>query len=143
VGNYFDSIGYPFPINNNPAEYLLDLVSTDFAHDEEVGTHGEKNEQGSSVHAIVRLKSIQNCWQESSQVEPILSPATKSVNENHALVKNLSSEGVSNARPSLHRIVFSLLHRSFIKSNRDVVAYGIRIAMYLGKLITLNHFISR
>jgi hypothetical protein len=28
--------------------------------------------------------------------------------------------------------VFSLLHRLFIKSYRDVVAYGIRVVMYLG-----------
>lgn len=31
-------------------------------------------------------------------------------------------------------ITMSLLHRLFIKSYRDVVAYGIRIVMYLGKL---------
>lgn len=36
-------------------------------------------------------------------------------------------------RPSSFRITAALLHRSFIKSYRDVVAYGIRIVMYLGK----------
>lgn len=38
------------------------------------------------------------------------------------------------ARPSSFRITFTLLQRSFIKSYRDVVAYGIRIVMYLGML---------
>lgn len=36
------------------------------------------------------------------------------------------------ARPGPARITTALLHRSFIKSYRDVVAYGIRIVMYLG-----------
>lgn len=36
------------------------------------------------------------------------------------------------SRPGIPRITMSLLHRLFIKSYRDVVAYGIRIVMYLG-----------
>jgi hypothetical protein len=35
-------------------------------------------------------------------------------------------------RPGFTRITMSLLHRLFIKSYRDVVAYGIRIVMYMG-----------
>lgn len=37
------------------------------------------------------------------------------------------------ARPDPGRVILSLLHRSLIKSNRDIVAYGIRIVMYLGE----------
>jgi hypothetical protein len=37
------------------------------------------------------------------------------------------------ARPGPLLITSALLHRSFIKSYRDVVAYGIRIVMYLGE----------
>ena len=33
---------------------------------------------------------------------------------------------------------FTLMHRSFIKSYRDIVAYGIRIAMYLGLAIMMG-----
>jgi hypothetical protein len=36
------------------------------------------------------------------------------------------------ARPGPVKITTALLHRSFIKSYRDIVAYGIRIVMYLG-----------
>lgn len=42
----------------------------------------------------------------------------------------LSAEDM--ARPGPVTIIAALLHRSFIKSYRDVVAYGIRIVMYLG-----------
>lgn len=30
VVQYFDSIGYPMPPYMNPAEYVLDLINTDF-----------------------------------------------------------------------------------------------------------------
>lgn len=39
---------------------------------------------------------------------------------------------------SPHSIVFTLIHRSFIKSYRDIVAYGLRIAMYLGLAIMMG-----
>lgn len=39
------------------------------------------------------------------------------------------------SRPGILSITLTLLHRSFIKSYRDVVAYGIRIVMYLGMYI--------
>ena len=137
TGDYFDSIGLPFPINTNPAEYLLDLVSTDFAHDDEANS--EKKEQISSASAVARLEHIQTCWEMSSQAQLIHSQTTLSVDQNHAFDKK---SNVSIARPTWYRIVFSLLHRSFIKSNRDIVTYGIRIAMYLGEFIILHHSIS-
>ena len=47
------------------------------------------------------------------------------------------------ARPGQVKIIIALLHRSFIKSYRDVVAYGIRIVMYLGMCpLNITAFIS-
>ncbi|ETI28237.1 hypothetical protein G647_00686 [Cladophialophora carrionii CBS 160.54] len=34
VEDYFERIGRPIPLHINPAEYLLDLVNTDFGHDD-------------------------------------------------------------------------------------------------------------
>lgn len=58
---------------------------------------------------------------------------TRQVSEQAQLIEKdgmLSTEDLS--RPGNLRISAALLHRSFIKSYRDVVAYGIRIVMYLG-----------
>lgn len=41
-------------------------------------------------------------------------------------------------RPGPFTITKALLHRSWIKSYRDVVAYGIRIVMYLGLAIMMG-----
>jgi hypothetical protein len=59
-----------------------------------------------------RVQAIQTAWTESA--------ASEAVN------------GKVLARPGALPITSALLHRLFIKSYRDVVAYGIRIVMYLG-----------
>jgi hypothetical protein len=43
-------------------------------------------------------------------------------------------------RPSLPKLTLTLLHRLFVKSYRDFVAYEIRILMYLGMLY--NRFVK-
>lgn len=51
---YFEEIGYPLPVQTNPAEHFLDLVNSDFSADEEVDrlldTWEEKRPGGGSSH---------------------------------------------------------------------------------------------
>lgn len=97
----------------NPAEFLLDLVSSDFA--------------GRSSTDENRVEKIQDAWMrktESSSIESF------QLSEKGKPTINASD------RPGIAWITLSLLHRAFIKSYRDVVAYGIRIVMYLGTYST-------
>lgn len=41
-------------------------------------------------------------------------------------------------KPNFASIVCTLLHRSFVKSHRDVIAYGVRMGMYLGLAIMMG-----
>jgi hypothetical protein len=119
VENYFSAISYPIPVHTNPAEFLLDIVSSDFTHTKElVGD---------------RVQFIQTSWAESSEAVVI----TRQISErNTSVEKNASKGSVEDmARPGGLSITAALLHRSWIKSYRDIVAYGIRIVMYLGKAI--------
>ncbi|KAI9737831.1 MAG: hypothetical protein M1834_009200 [Cirrosporium novae-zelandiae] len=120
VPSYFDLLGYQLPLHTNPAEYLLDLTNTDFAIENE--------------GAFERLKSIQSSWESSSELRSLRAQIeeiekTEEPTEYH-------SEKLSRTHRLL--IPLTLLHRSFIKSYRDVVAYGIRIAMYLGLAIMMG-----
>ncbi|EEA26863.1 ABC transporter, putative [Talaromyces marneffei ATCC 18224] len=125
VGDHFASIGYSLPMNVNPAEFILDIVSTDFSRDDE--------------SAIQRLEYIQKSWQESDQARTMDMQAVQSSDAKNAdLQMKLLAENAASSRPAFYRIVFALLHRSFIKSNRDVIAYGVRIAMYLGLAIMMG-----
>lgn len=102
------------PTYTNPAEFLLDLTSSDFAQGEE--------------EASLRIEKLHSEWLGSSEAKSIT-----------AAISALSVEKDSfgplvepSPRRPFFSIVLALLHRSFIKSYRDVVAYGIRFAMYIG-----------
>lgn len=121
VGSYFDRIGFPIPVSTNPAEYLLDIISADFGN--------------STGEALVRVQKIQAAWASSNEANMI----TRQVSAQARAVEKdapLSSQDLT--RPNPLRITAALLHRSWIKSYRDIVAYGIRIVMYLGLAIMMG-----
>ncbi|KAJ6090362.1 hypothetical protein N7486_009177 [Penicillium sp. IBT 16267x] len=121
IGEYFQDIGHPIPGNTNPAEFLLDIVSSDFST--------------VTDDADVRVQKIQSAWKESLEVQYM----TQKVSERlHMAEKDLAVVGDDLARAGAIKIIMTLLHRSFIKSYRDVVAYGIRIVMYLGLAIMMG-----
>ncbi|KAH7243446.1 P-loop containing nucleoside triphosphate hydrolase protein [Fusarium redolens] len=119
VAAYYAEVGSPLPQYVNPAEHLLELVNIDFAQD-----RGEASRD---------LETLQAAWKNSRQASQV----------NTAIKSAESSGGDWNLdtiekRPSMFSLTLTLLHRSFIKSYRDVVAYGIRIAMYLGLAIMMG-----
>ncbi|KAH0534117.1 hypothetical protein FGG08_007291 [Glutinoglossum americanum] len=115
VKPYFDSIGFPMPLMTNPAEFILEQTNVDFARDRE--------------HARLRLEKLQTSWVGSPEASSALAAIEKHREETER--RGFSSEELS--RSNRYLVPITLLHRSFIKSYRDVVAYGIRIAMYTGK----------
>ena len=114
---YFANIGHALDVYTNPAEFILDLVSSDFA--------GPGNTDQN------RAVKIQNAWTQAAEAAA-LKELSSSVKETGGRVTD------SHSRPGIGWVTLSLLHRSFIKSYRDVVAYGIRIVMYLG-MFNLTH----
>ena len=113
---YFDSIGHPTPPQTNPAEFFLDLINVDFAGDQD------------TVRG--RLARLQDTWAESTSAQAVISHSHELASRHRAGV----TTNLELPRGSKLLIPMTLLHRSFIKSYRDVVAYGIRIAMYTGTL---------
>lgn len=115
VWPYFESMGAAIPTHTNPAEFLLDLTSSDFA-------------QGND-DAQERILKLQVNWQGSPEAVDIAVAASTTVTEKD---RPGSLLGLSTSRSTFIAVVVALLHRSFIKSYRDVVVYGIRLAMYIG-----------
>lgn len=116
---HYVEAGLEVPQYVNPAEFLLELVNIDFAHDKEAARR--------------RLLSLQAAWQTSRRA-----------NEASAAIMAAEQAGghfdieSAEKKPSMPSLTLTLLHRSFIKSYRDVVAYGIRLAMYLGLAIMMG-----
>lgn len=140
VENHFFNIGYSLPMNVNPAEFILDVVSTDFSRDDESGAYGGKSHSGQPTRtAIERLEYIQKSWQESEQARITDTQVASPSDGKHSdMQMKLITESAASFRPAFYRVLFALLHRSFIKSNRDIIAYGVRIAMYLGLAIMMG-----
>lgn len=120
LGSYFASIGHPIPLQTNPAEFLLDLVNVDFAKDKDA--------------AKAHLDDIHQAWEASAESGKLRQSLTQLSTES-----NSTSWGTENAsKPNVFSLTMTLLHRAFIKSYRDIVAYQLRIAMYTALAIMMG-----
>ncbi|KAL1629956.1 hypothetical protein SLS54_000815 [Diplodia seriata] len=122
MNHYFAALDHPIPMYTNPAEFIIDLVNTDFARD------GSKADQ--------QLRDLQERWKVSEEAKTISVEVENEVNDTSRSSEAGLSEQTGSANPL--RIPLTLTHRSLIKSYRDVIAYGIRIAMYMGLAILMG-----
>lgn len=114
VKSYFENNDIVFNEDESLCDFILDLINTDF--------------QSSNVEVVNRL---QENWARVSQEKKSLNSFT------------LDNEGATsdNGRQSVVKPLYQagvLLHRSFIKSYRDFLAYYVRIFMYLGLAIMMG-----
>lgn len=125
---YFDSLGYEMPLQMNQAEFVLDLVNVDFQQN-----FGVAQDTVDKIHktwedreeALLKEGEIEDKCRANNSI-------TTSSKED--LVLGLTSE----RGPNFIYVTLTLLHRSFIKSYRDVVAYLIRVVMYTGLAIMMG-----
>jgi ABC-type multidrug transport system ATPase subunit len=118
VGPLFESLGHPIPLHTNPAEFLLELMNIDFASQQDAAHNG--------------LEKIHQAWVTSSRGRELTAYINAKMTKRDPLTIRKPS------RSNLPIILMTLVHRSFIKSYRDVVAYGIRVAMYTGLAIMMG-----
>jgi ABC-type multidrug transport system ATPase subunit len=114
VSAHFAQIGHPMPTRTSPAEFLLELVNADFARD--------------PAEAEARVADIHTAWAVCEATE---APARVGVPSYY--IEDLAEAAAAASLTARLSVPLTLLHRNFIKSYRDVVAYGIRIAMYFGQ----------
>jgi hypothetical protein len=106
------------PLYTNPAEYLLQLVNTDFAPDQ-----AEANRE---------LDTMITAWEKSTETKETIREIEDASGSKSALDDHLESS------PNKLLIPITLTHRSIIKAYRDLIAYGIRVAMYIGLAIMMG-----
>lgn len=103
------------PPEVNPAEFYLDLINRDLAR------------EGDDV--VVRVNDITAKWRASAESAAIQREIDDIVVRSKH-VPQLSNIKVQ--KPPNWVIPWILLQRAWVKSHRDIVAYGVRIIMYLG-----------
>ncbi|KAF2993801.1 hypothetical protein E8E13_000644 [Curvularia kusanoi] len=114
IKDYFAGLGYNMPLYTNPAEYAIQLVNTDFT-------------RGSSK-PTQQLTHLHTSWP-TSTAAALISHQIRAGSISQCTSTALIPSASHGANPL--RITLTLIHRSFIKSHRDIIAYGLRIAMYL------------
>lgn len=110
------------PLYTNPAEFIIDLVNTDFSRDQ-----AKSNQQ---------LDHLHTSWYNSANNAALTLEIQEAANRSTSSTVTPEASSNNAANPAL--VPLTLIHRSFIKSYRDVVAYGIRIAMYMGLAIMMG-----
>lgn len=135
VGAYYESVGRALPLHVNPAEFLLELVSVDFAASgEEDGGGGEETASA----ARERLEASRRAWLASPLAEQLTGIVKYCETQQQGGDVDLVDAAGEQHRPGFASLVLTLLHRSFIKSYRDVIAYGVRMAMYFGLAVMMG-----
>jgi hypothetical protein len=119
VVSHYQSLGHKVPLHVNPAEYLLEMVNVDFASDKEAARR--------------QLGEMQRQWAVSPRAQQLAATA-EDVEQKSGTIEVEHHE----RKPSMPSVTLTLLHRSFVKSHRDVVAYGIRLAMYTGLAVMMG-----
>jgi hypothetical protein len=99
----------------NPAEHVIDLINVDFS-------------EGSSSAEC--LEDILTRWQ-SSVANQRLVAAVQSQSRNSG-GSTIDIKNKTREKPGLVKQTLILLHRSFLKSYRDLVTYWVRLVMYMG-----------
>lgn len=119
---YFARLGYSMPHGVNPAEFYLDLINTDAA------------KPGSDIYA--RVQDITSKWPQSQAASQLRREIEDIPKSGRIVLEPATRQRTRNPKPWTVPLV--LLHRSWIKSYRDIVAYGIRAVMYLGLAILMG-----
>ncbi|KAH6619468.1 P-loop containing nucleoside triphosphate hydrolase protein [Chaetomium sp. MPI-SDFR-AT-0129] len=121
--DYYASIGVTVPERVNPADFLLELVNTDFAQAQNEAAVSERK----------RVAELASRWHSSAFCQQTAAAVTASVKLAPGPVglTGLTPSGPGSNPPFLTRLVV-LIHRSFVKSYRDGLAYTLRLAMYAG-----------
>lgn len=112
---YLESVNRIIPSHINPAEFVLDLINTDFGNDDDDVDELNISFISSKMH-IELLNSIDEAEKNTIQLE----------------------QKLADRKPNFVQQTWILLQRYFIKSRRDVLAYYIRVAMYLGLAIMMG-----
>ena len=118
--SFLQSIDLPVPAMTNPAEHILDITNADFST------------QSSSAES--QLGRISESWRQSDQARKL----EREIQVCEGSGETYLRPSTSAQKPSTIRQVFTLLHRSSTKGYRDLTAYWIRVAMYVGLAIMMG-----
>ncbi|KAK9321779.1 P-loop containing nucleoside triphosphate hydrolase protein [Lipomyces orientalis] len=132
VPDYFAKQGLVIPNNYNPAEYLLEITNTDFLATKK--RSGSARPDISGVSDRDHVAELSRAWQVSEEailLETALCTTALKEHFDGDLPANGSRLSLLAILRSTYVQTVILVHRALIKAYRDILAYGVRVIMYL------------
>lgn len=118
VASYFAGLGHPIPEHMNPAEHLLEITNTDFSL-EATSTQSQAD-------------MLHESWLSSPNRRELLARI-----EVNSTTSRLTTT-IQARRKNDWYLIATLVRRAFLKSRRDVIAYGVRVAMYIALALMMG-----
>jgi ABC-type multidrug transport system ATPase subunit len=107
------SIGYPIPEYYNPADHLLDLVSTDF---------------GGDAKSDTKVDVVQKLWTAQAAAD-----ARQRASDDNGKELEMDDHHVGGKSVGHYvAVTGTLMERTVINYSRNLLAYGVRLGMYAG-----------
>ncbi|KAK9370456.1 P-loop containing nucleoside triphosphate hydrolase protein [Lipomyces kononenkoae] len=129
VTEYFSKQGLTIPANYNPAEFLLEITNTDFmATRERSSSFFKADIQGSDQ--VDELCRVWNSSEEAALLETLLSNKDNE-DLDRDVATDISRLGLLSSISDASNTTMILVERSVLKAYRDILAYGVRVIMYL------------
>ncbi|EJD54483.1 P-loop containing nucleoside triphosphate hydrolase protein [Auricularia subglabra TFB-10046 SS5] len=154
--SYFrDNLNHPFPPYSNPAEQALDLLSDEFNEAaSEVEAWVDESDDKRSI-AAKRVESMLAAWADFAVDHPLGfddagARSVTSPSPSPPFHDKFASDGPAHSRSALVDTTTSqrewyrpfhqtgiLIHRTFLNYTRNLLAYGVRVGMYIGMGVLL------
>ncbi|KAK9238566.1 P-loop containing nucleoside triphosphate hydrolase protein [Lipomyces kononenkoae] len=136
VTGYFSKQGLTIPSNYNPAEFLLEITNTDFMATKERTSSMFKDAIGDSDQ-VDELCRLWNTSEEAALLETSLS-AKEYEDLDRSAAADISRPGILSGVGDAFKSTMILVERAVLKAYRDILAYGVRVIMYLGLAILMG-----
>ncbi|KAE8198143.1 hypothetical protein CF328_g3636 [Tilletia controversa] len=135
VDSYFAALGHPCPTHTNPADHALRLISTDFYQtassptvDRAANDELQAAEAGEVAVQRGQLDDFAEAYKASRAENASDNHLSDGLLINHAAKPKLQTNPFTSL--VLHTMI--LTHRNLVNYRRNLLAYGIRVGMYLG-----------
>ncbi|SPO34941.1 related to ATP-binding cassette protein (ABC) transporter [Pseudozyma flocculosa] len=120
AGAYFTALGHPTATHSNPADNMMSLVSTDFLH-------GDDIERGQD-----RIRSFAEAWKEHMDEVGNEKPRAPSTIAASSISARPLRRSKMTGLALLAAQTSTLTKRNYLNYSRNLLAYGIRLGMYIG-----------
>lgn len=151
VASYFAALGHPCPRRTNPADHMITLVNDDFLVPD-VTVHGAdsdgaQNPTSSAVIPHGDVRAFADAWKLNSRfgrpIKPrsdvVPSPGSPGAHPRESVLSQHETQprGASVEHAHAWSQTVTLTRRNFVNYSRNLLAYGVRIGMYIGMGVLL------